>query len=341
MRTDLTLCAFLLGAFLCATGCEVGTDGDDNDAAVDMGAAADAEQDAHSGTDGVPPHPDGAVDAAPPTDDAVAPAMDAAPPAADAAPTPADAAPPAPDAVPPVMDAAPPPADAAPPPCLDEERDACGVCFGVNNHCFNLHNGNNLISLPLRFADDDNSIQTLFADPRILAIMGGPFSAERDEGGQWEGPLADPANGGIQPHEAYWVLSSVDMRFVVSGIPDFDREYRLAAQVAGLMNRCDGAACVDGRCEGGERQCDDRTNWISFAGLAPQRVVDVLPPEVLTNLEQLTGEGLVAIPDGQGGLRGSLVNLEPFRGYLVRVTGDVTFTYAIDRALPANQRVFE
>ncbi len=334
MRTDLTLCALLLSAFLCATGCEVGTDDDDTDAAVDMGAAADAEWDAHSGTDGVPPHPDGAVDAAPP-------AMDAAPPAADAAPPAADTAPPPPDAAPPAVDAAPPPADAAPPECLDEERDACGVCLGVNNHCFNLHSGNNLISLPLRFPDHDNSIQTIFADPRIQAIMGGRFSAQRDEGGQWEGPLADPANGGIHPHEAYWVVSGVDLRFVVSGIPDFDLEYRLAAQVQGLMNRCDGAACIDGMCEGGERQCDDSTNWVSFSGLASQRVLEVFPPEVIMNLDQLTGEGLVAIPDGEGGLRGSLNTLEPFRGYLIRVTGDVTFTYAIDRALPANTREFE
>ena len=334
MQTCTTRWALVLGALLCALGCESSPDGDDsNEAGVAADAGAPPAFDALAPSDGSPVAPDLGPDAA------RAPA-DAAPRPEDAATPVPDAAAPSPDAAPPVPDAMTAP-DAASPPCEEADRDPCGVCFGVNNHCFDLHNGNNLISLPLQFTDNDNSIQTLFADPRIEGIMGGRFSAQRDEGGEWEGPLADPVNGGIQPHEAYWVISTVDMRFVVSGIPDFDRAYVFNHRVPGLMNRCDGAACIDGRCEDGNRLCDDRTNWVSFAGLAPQRVLDVFPPEVIMNLEQLTGEGLVAIPDGNGGLRGSLNTLEPFRGYLVRVTDDVTFTYAIDRALPANQRVFE
>lgn len=267
-------------------------------------------------------------------------------------------------------------------PICDEETQTCSGCDAQDpcssaclseceGHCRCLNAGNNLVSAPFIYPDADNSLDTLFDDARFVRIIGGKSKAERNETtGTWSGSMTN-----IGAEEGFWLVPSEKMLWSMPGIPDFDREYHLFRDVEGLLNDCseEGETCDGMTCTGDngyQWTCDSHTNWISFAGLATQRIFDgdgvtgVIPPEAAEKIEMIVGEGVATFKDVytsdedgsnmvcsanadclegwhcSSGLCsrwiGSLTSFAPMRGYQVMVSEDVSFQFRIDTSLSAN-----
>lgn len=207
-------------------------------------------------------------------------------------------------------------------PLCDEETDTCTGCSESDpcseicmaqctGHCWCLKWGNNFISVPFIFPNNDSTIQTLFGDDRFNFILGGRQEAFR-ENGVWTGALA--AAPGILAKESYWLNTNEEFIWSVPGIPDFGREYQLFHEVEGLLADCstEAQSCAGLICSDGQ-VCNNRVNWVSFPGLASQplfntsELVGAIPPEVEAQIETIQGGNYMGLfrtesVDGDGGV---------------------------------------
>ena len=245
-------------------------------------------------------------------------------------------------------------------PLCDEDTDTCSGCSEADpcsdlciaqcsGHCSCLAAGNNLVSVAFGLPSSMDLATLLLAEDRFNHIIGGRVKAVRDNDDSWVGELVA---GTLGPKDSFWVSPSAQMLWSMPGAPNFDYEYTVTVQVAGLLNDCTqaGETCAGMICQDENEftwNCDDQTNWISFPGLARQRVFDTgdevgaIPPEVQGKLKSIITGGLGIFKQDDGSWIGSLTYFEPMRGYQVLTEEDVTFTFNIDMTLPANAAVSE
>ena len=240
-------------------------------------------------------------------------------------------------------------------PLCDEETNTCSGCSEedpcsdsclaeCSGNCSCLAAGNNLVSVAYDLPANLDLAELLLAEDRFNHIIGGRVKAVRDGDDNWVGELV---TGTLGPKDSFWVSPSTQMLWSMPGAPNFDREYTVTVQVAGLLNDCSqaGETCAGMLCEGENDytwNCDDQTNWISFPGLARQRVFDTgdevgaIPPEVQAKLNSIITGGLGTFKQDDGTWIGSLTHFEPMGGYQVATDEDVTFKFNIDMSLPEN-----
>ena len=240
-------------------------------------------------------------------------------------------------------------------PLCDEDTDTCSGCSEddpcselciaqCSGHCSCLASGNNLVSAAFDLPDSLDLAELLLAEDRFNHIIGGRVKAVRDGSDNWVGDLASGAFGA---KDSFWVSPSAQMLWAMPGTPNFDHEYEIKVQVEGLLNDCTeaGETCAGMVCQDENEftwNCDDQTNWISFPGLARQRVFDTgdevgaIPADVQDKLKSIITGGLGIFKQDDGTWIGSLTYFEPMRGYQVVTEEDVTFKFNIDMSLPEN-----
>ena len=245
-------------------------------------------------------------------------------------------------------------------PLCDEDTDTCSGCSEADpcseqciaqcsGHCSCLAAGNNLVSVAFDLPSSMDLATLLLAEDRFNHIIGGRVKAVRDNDDSWVGELVA---GTLGPKDSFWVSPSTQMLWSMPGTPNFNHEYTVTVQVAGLLNDCSqaGETCAGMICQGDNDyswDCDDQTNWISFPGLARQRVFDTddevgaIPPEVQSKLKSIITGGLGTFKQDDGTWIGSLTYFEPMGGYQVVTEEDVTFKFNIDMSLPENATVSE